>query len=99
MIRFCRVDRPPPGTVTFECDDRPVRAVVGETVASAMLRAGIDAVRLHPGTGEPRMPYCLMGVCFECLVEIDGVRDCRACQTLVREGMRVYTGGAIACGQ
>jgi predicted molibdopterin-dependent oxidoreductase YjgC len=31
----------------------------------------------------------MMGICFDCLVEIDGVPNQRACQTLVQEGMRV----------
>jgi predicted molibdopterin-dependent oxidoreductase YjgC len=40
-------------------------------------------------SGEPRAPYCMMGVCFECLVEVDGVPNVQACMTSVREGMTV----------
>jgi predicted molibdopterin-dependent oxidoreductase YjgC len=42
-------------------------------------------------TGAPRGPFCLMGVCFECLVEIDGRSNCCACMTQVAPGMRIVT--------
>ena len=35
------------------------------------------------------MPFCMMGVCYECLMTIDGVGNQRGCQTLVSQGMRV----------
>ena len=33
-------------------------------------------------------PYCMMGVCQECLVRVDGVLH-QACLTRVEDGMRV----------
>ncbi|RZV48935.1 MAG: (2Fe-2S)-binding protein, partial [Pseudomonadales bacterium] len=39
--------------------------------------------------GKPRAPYCMMGVCFECLVEIDGVPNCQSCRVSVKEGMQI----------
>jgi len=45
--------------------------------------------RLAPLTKEKRSAYCAMGVCFECLVEIDGLPNQRACQTIVKDGMKV----------
>ena len=60
-------------TLTFTVDGKPIRARIGDTVASAMLAAGIDRCRTTPVSGAPRAPYCLMGVCFECLVTVDGV--------------------------
>ena len=53
----------------------------------AMLAAGVDHCRTTPVTGAPRAPYCLMGVCFDCLVTIDGVGNRQACLVPVREGM------------
>lgn len=61
----------------------------GDTVAAALLAAGVARFRATPPSGAPRGPWCLMGVCFECLVEIDGHPSRQACQTLVVEGMRV----------
>jgi sarcosine oxidase subunit alpha len=77
--------------VPLTVDGKPVRAVSGDTVAAALLAAGIDHCRTTPVTGAPRAPYCLMGVCFDCLVTIDGVGSRQACLVPVREGMKVET--------
>ena len=77
--------------VALTVDGKPVRARSGDTVASALLAAGIDRCRTTPGTGAPRLPYCLMGVCFDCLVTIDGVGSRQACLVPVQEGMKVET--------
>ena len=47
--------------------------------------------RTTPVSGAPRAPYCLMGVCFECLVTIDGVGNRQGCMVAVRDGMRIET--------
>ena len=59
--------------VAITVDGRRVAARAGDTVAVAMIAAGIDHCRTTPVSGAPRAPYCLMGVCFECLVTVDGV--------------------------
>lgn len=78
-------------TLTFTVDGRAIRARIGDTVAGAMLAAGIDHCRTTPVSGMPRAPYCLMGVCFDCLVTIDGVGSRQGCLVPVREGMQVET--------
>ncbi|CAN5217085.1 (2Fe-2S)-binding protein [soil metagenome] len=77
--------------VTLKVDGQPIRARAGDTVAAAMLAAGLDHCRTTPVTGAPRAPYCLMGVCCDCLVTIDGVGSRQACLVPVREGMAVET--------
>ena len=77
--------------VALTVDGKPVRARSGDTVAAALLAAGIERCRTTPVTGAPRLPYCLMGVCFDCLVTIDGVGSRQACLVPVHEGMRVET--------
>lgn len=77
--------------VALMIDGKPVRARSIDTVAAALLAAGFDRCRTTPVTGAPRLPYCLMGVCFDCLVTIDGVGSRQACLVLVREGMKVET--------
>jgi D-hydroxyproline dehydrogenase subunit gamma len=72
-------------------DGEPVAAAEGDSVAATMLGAGILACRSTPVSGAPRAPYCLMGVCFECLVTIDGVGSRQACLVAARDGMRVET--------
>ena len=78
-------------TVSLKVDGKDIRARAGDTVAGAMLAAGVDHFRTTPVTGSPRAPYCLMGVCFDCLVTIDGVGSRQACLVPVREGMAVET--------
>ncbi len=78
-------------TVAFTVDGKPLRARAGDTVAAALLAAGIDHCRTTPVSGAPRAPYCLMGVCFECLVTIDGVGSRQGCLVPVRDGMKVET--------
>lgn len=73
----------------FVLDGRDVEGVEGDTVASALLALGVRAFRRNPATGEARGPFCLIGACFECLVEIDGLPGRRACLTTLRAGMRV----------
>jgi len=77
--------------VTLKIDGKPISARTGDTVAAAMLAAGVDHCRTTPVTGSPRAPYCLMGVCFDCLVTIDGVGSRQGCLVPVREGMAVET--------
>ena len=76
-------------TLSFTFDGRPLRAAPGDSVAAALLRAGVDTFRTSVVGGEPRGPHCLMGVCFDCLVTIDGVPNRQSCQVQVVEGMVV----------
>lgn len=74
--------------VTLSLDGREVTAYLGESIATVLLAEGHVATRLTTG-GEPRGVFCGMGVCFDCLVVVDGVPNTRACVTWVREGMQV----------
>ena len=78
-------------SVTITLDGRTVRARAGDTVAAALFAADIRHCRTTPVSGAPRAPYCMMGVCFDCLVTIDGVGNRQACLVPVREGMTVET--------
>jgi len=88
---FRRIDPTEPEPVALEVDGRRITARAGDTVAAALLNTGCVPLRHTPVSGAPRAPLCLMGVCFECLVEIDGLANRQSCQVPVREGMRVRT--------
>ena len=70
-------------------DGRTLTVERGTTVAAAMLNAGVSVFH-ESVSGEPRAPVCGMGVCYECMVTIDGQREL-SCQTLCQEGMRILT--------
>lgn len=76
-------------TLTIYFAGHAVRARSGDSVAAALLAAGHSVTRTTPVSGAPRTPFCMMGVCFECLLEIDGEANCQACMVEVRDGMRI----------
>jgi len=76
--------------VTIMVDGAAVDCFAGETVAAALLAAGVPAFSYRHE--QPRVPFCGMGTCFECGVTVDGVQLVRACLTPVVEGMVVETG-------
>lgn len=88
---FRRLPDPAGALVPFSIDGRPATAHSGDSVAVALLAAGVETCRTTPARGTRRAPYCLMGVCFECLVVIDGVGNRQACMVQVAPGMRVET--------
>ena len=67
-------------------DGRTVTVPTGVSVAAALLEIGELISRISPSSGKPCAPHCLMGVCHECLMEINGVKR-QACMTDVAEGM------------
>ena len=80
------------GRFSFSVDGEPVDARAGETVAAAMLAAGRRTIRRTARRDEPRGLYCVMGVCWECAVLIDG-RIVRACVVPAVPGLAVETLG------
>lgn len=78
-----------PADLTIWWGDTPVPARAADSVAVALLAAGITTTRITPAGGAPRGPYCMMGACFDCLAEVDGKPNVQTCMTPVRDGMRV----------
>lgn len=77
--------------INLTVDGKPIDAYKGETVAAAMLAAGIRTFHKSHKHQQPRSLYCGMGICYECLVTINGVHAQRACVTLVEDGMQIET--------
>jgi len=75
-------------TVAVTVEDRKIALPAGASAAAAVLAAGFDSTRETAG-GSERMPYCMMGVCFDCLAEIDDVPNRQSCMIEVRDGMRI----------
>ncbi len=70
-------------------DENPVQVPAGISVAAALLLLDALPTRQTAVSGSPRAPFCMMGICFECLLEIDSRPNQRACQIEVQAGMRV----------
>jgi D-hydroxyproline dehydrogenase subunit gamma len=75
----------------FTFDGAAMTAYAGDTVAAALLSNGVVANRETPVSGAPRGAYCMMGVCFECLVVIDGVGNRQGCLVPLEDGMAIQT--------
>ena len=86
VSRFERIEAG--DTVTVHWDGAPLDLPEGANLAAALLAAGIDRFRDTPVSGAPRGPFCMMGACFDCLVEIEGVAR-QACMIEVRAGLDI----------
>ena len=75
--------------ITIFIDEKPTNAASGETVAAVLLRENIYAVHTAPN-GEARGPYCMMGVCFDCMVTLENGQSEQACQIDATEGLKIY---------
>ena len=87
MLR--RLQKSQDKVVTIWFEENPVQAQEGESVAAALLIAGVKYLRSAQVSAKPRMPYCWMGVCYECLLEIDGEQNQQSCLITVKDGMHV----------
>ncbi len=78
----------------IEIDGRKVLAHPGESLATVLAVAGLRSFASHPEPYPPSRLFCGMGICRQCLVTIDDLPNCRACQTQARPGMKVQTNNA-----
>ena len=76
-------------TFTIEVDGQPIPVQRGQTIAAALIASGRRVFR-RTQNGAPRGIFCGMGVCFDCLVTVNGVTGQRACTTLAEPGMQVH---------
>lgn len=79
----------PASSVTVMLDGSPVAVPAGETVAAMILATTDPTCRQTPGSGAGRAPFCMIGACFDCLVEIDGIPNRQGCMIAVHDGMEV----------
>jgi predicted molibdopterin-dependent oxidoreductase YjgC len=76
-------------TVRVTLDGTALDAPAGESVAALLLVHAEATFRTTAVSGSPRAPYCMMGVCHDCLVEIDGVANQQGCRVRLCEGMDI----------
>ena len=79
-------------------DDDPVHGVEGQSIAGMLLCSGRQAWR-HGVSGGGRGVFCGIGVCFDCLVTVNGERDVRACRRRAHDGDDVRTQSRVEDGR
>ena len=84
--------------IVIELDGVQETVPAGVSVAAALLYLDKIPLRHSAVSAVPRAPFCMMGICFECLIEVDGVADQRACQRQVQAGMRLRRQFSSATG-
>ena len=77
------------GRIRIYVNGRETYAYKGETVLAALLAAGYRVLR-RDKNGQPRGAFCGMGVCYDCLVSINGIRNQRSCMIEVEESMEIW---------
>ena len=82
-------------SITLQIDGQAVTAFEGETIAAVLLARGQRVFRRSAG-GQPRGLFCGMGICYDCLVTVNGTANLRACVTPVADGMVVDTHTGLA---
>ena len=83
----------------MEVDGAPTLAHHGETVGSVMLAGGKRVLRSTRKEGSPRGLFCGIGVCYDCLVMVDGRANVRACMTRAMPDMKVRTQQGMGEGE
>ncbi|MBI4306748.1 MAG: (2Fe-2S)-binding protein, partial [Chloroflexi bacterium] len=74
---------------SFKFDGRRYAAYEGDTIASALSAAGVRVLSRSFKYHRPRGLLCCAGRCPNCMVEVNGVPNVRACTEAVRDGMQV----------
>jgi len=86
---FKRADGNANVEITFEFEGQTVTARRGDSIAAALLAADEIVFRSTSERRRPRGPFCMMGICFDCLVIINGEPNQQACQARAVNGMSV----------
>jgi predicted molibdopterin-dependent oxidoreductase YjgC len=81
----------PEGVLRLSIDEREITAHEGQSVAAALLDAGIRSWRKSRVHAKPRGLFCGIGVCYDCLLSVDGIANQRACLVPARNGMQLRT--------
>lgn len=87
MLKRLHENKPVENRVTIIFEGEELEVPATETVIAAVMAAGAGYNRTSTVSGEHRSAYCHMGICYECLMEIDGIPHQQACKIQVRDGM------------
>ena len=77
--------------ITFTFNGLPLEGESGQSVSAALIANGERIARYSRFNGAPRGAYCGIGICFDCVLIIDGLANQRSCLTEIADGMKVET--------
>ena len=75
--------------VTFTFNGETFKGVEGQSIAAALMATGVRELRKTRFDDEPRLIFCGIGICFDCVVVIDGVANQRACLVEISDGAKI----------
>jgi len=75
--------------VTFTFNGENFKGVEGQSIAAALMATGIRELRKTRFNEEPRLIFCGIGICFDCVVIVDGVANQRACLVEIVDGAKI----------
>lgn len=73
----------------FTFEGHKITAISGQSIGAALLTVNQRILRKTRFNENERGLFCGIGVCFDCLVVVDGVGNQRACLIEVKSGMKV----------
>ena len=88
---FKKLDSWPINIIHVYINGKKIKANNGESVAATLLENNISFFKKHEISNEKRSAYCMMGVCYDCLVEIDGTPNMQSCMIKTVSGMNIKT--------
>ena len=75
--------------VTFTFNGDTFKGVEGQSIAAALMASGVRELRRTRFNEEPRLIFCGIGICFDCVVVINDVANQRACLIEISDGAKI----------
>ena len=75
--------------VTFTFNGESFKGLEGQSIAAALMASGVRELRKTRFDEEPRLIFCGIGICFDCVVVVDGVANPRACLVEITDGAKI----------
>ncbi len=75
--------------ISFTFNNIQYKAKKGDSIATALFENDIRVNRKTFENKSPRGSFCFMGVCFECLVTVNGASGIQGCKKKLEEAMEI----------
>ncbi|WP_018157908.1 (2Fe-2S)-binding protein [Demetria terragena] len=79
--------------ITLTLNGSELTGRAGQSIGSVLTEQGVRSWRTTRNGGRPRGLFCGIGVCFDCLITVDGRPNQRACLVTAEDGMVLSTEG------